>query len=133
MLPWGASVVGRTPSSERVIPMTELITGVFTTQLEADQLITEVRIPKYGGPSGGTYLKLERKVGDYATVGVATHLTLDAKGTIAAAGIAMTAVASTYVKAVEAEQVLIGAEPGAAVFAEAGRIAAAAAEPQSDG
>jgi len=132
MLACGAEVVARKRSGERVIPMTELITGVFTTQLEPDELITEVRIPKYAGPSGGTYLKLERKVGDYATVGVATHLTLDAKGSIAAAGIAMTAVASTNVKAVEAEQVLIGAEPGAAVFAEAGRIAAAAAEPQSD-
>src|SRR3954454_19995030 len=132
MLACGAEVVARKRSGERVIPMTELITSVFTTQLEPDELITEVRIPKYAGPSGGTYLKLERKVGDYATVGVATHLTLDAKGTIAAAGIAMTAVASPTVKPVEAEQVLFGAERGAPVFPEAGRTPAAAAEPQSD-
>ena len=64
-------------------------------------MVTEVRVPKYAGPSGGTYLKLERKVGDYATVGVATHLTLDADGAIAQAGIALTAVGPTNIKAVD--------------------------------
>jgi len=132
MLACGASVVARTASSERVIPVSELITGVFSTQLGADEVITEVRIPRYAGPSGGTYLKLERKVGDYATVGVATHLTLDGSGRIAAAGIALTAVGPTNIKAVDAEQVLIGAEPGAEVFREAGRLAAAAADPHDD-
>src|SRR3954454_10017489 len=77
MLACGAEVVARKADGIRMIPVSELITGVFTTQLGVDELITEVRVPTYTGPSGGTYLKLERKVGDYATVGVATHLTLD--------------------------------------------------------
>src|SRR3954470_22403744 len=132
MLACGADVVACKAGHERVIPMTELITGLFTTQLEPDEIVTEVRVPKYAGPSGGTYLKLERKVGDYATVGVATHLTLDGSGRIAAAGIALTAVGPTNVKAVDAEQVLVGAEPGAEVFREAGRLAAAAADPHDD-
>jgi len=132
MLACGAEVVARKSSGERVIPMTEFITGVFTTQLAPDELVTEVRIPKYTGPSGGTYLKLERKVGDYATVGVATHLTLGPDGRIVQAGIALTAVGPTNIKAVEAERSLIGSEPGEAVWAEAGRLAALAADPRDD-
>jgi aerobic carbon-monoxide dehydrogenase medium subunit len=132
MLACGASVVARTARSERVIPVAELITGVFSTQLGADEVITEVRVPRYAGPSGGSARKLKRKVVDYATVGVATHLTLDASGRIAAAGIALTAVGPTNIKAVDAEQALVGAEPGAEVFREAARLAAAAADPHDD-
>src|SRR3954452_4802688 len=132
MLACGAEVVARKKTGERVIPMTEFITDVFTTQLQPDELVTEVRVPKYAGPSGGAYLKLERKVGDYATVGVAAHLSLDAGGRIAQAGIALTAVGPTNIKAVDAEQALIGADPTDEVFAEAARLAARAREPQSD-
>ena len=132
MLACNAEVVARNAAAERVIPMTEFITGVFTTTLDADELVTEVRVPKYAGPSGGTYLKLERKVGDYATVGVATHLTLGADGRVAQAGIALTAVGPTNIKAVEAEQALIGSEPTAEAFAEAGRLAAQACDPRDD-
>src|SRR4051794_36835718 len=61
MLACRADVVARKAGGERIIPMTELITGVFTTQLEPDEIVTEVRVPRYAGPGGGTYLKLERK------------------------------------------------------------------------
>src|SRR4051794_37756322 len=132
MLACGGEVVARKASGERVIPVKDLITGVFTTQLEPDELVTEVRVPKYTGPSGGTYLKLERKVGDYATVGVATHLTLDGSGRIASAGIALTAVGSTNIKAVAAERALVGSEPGDENFRSAARLAAQAADPRDD-
>jgi len=132
MLACNGEVVASKSSGERVIPMAEFITGVFTTQLEPDELVTEVRVPKYDGPSGGTYLKLERKVGDYATVGVAIHLTLGSDRRIAQAGIGLTAVGSTNIKAVDAEQSLVGAEPTAEAFAEAGRRAALAADPRDD-
>src|SRR3954447_2650679 len=88
MLACGAEVVARKKTGERVIPMTEFITDVFTTQLQPDELVTEVRGPKYAGPSGGVYRKLDRKVGDYAAVGAAPHLSLGAGGRIAQAGIA---------------------------------------------
>lgn len=132
MLACDGEIVARNASNERVIPMAEFITGVFTTVLDPDELVTEVRVPKYAGPSGGTYLKLERKVGDYATVGVATHLTLGADGRITQAGIALTAVGPMNIKAVAAEQSLVGVEPSPAAFAEAGRLAAQAAEPHDD-
>jgi aerobic carbon-monoxide dehydrogenase medium subunit len=132
MLACGADVVARSTSGERVIPMAEFITGPFETALDPTELLTELRVPKYTGRGGGTYLKLERKVGDYATVGVATHLDLDGGGTIANAGIALTSVAPNNVKAVEAEQALVGQTPRDAVFAEAADLAARAADPKDD-
>jgi carbon-monoxide dehydrogenase medium subunit len=132
MLACGADVVARSTSGERVIPMAEFITGPFTTTLEPTELVTELRVPKYAGRGGGAYTKLERKVGDYATVGVATHLDLDSSGKIAAAGVALTSVAPNNIKAVEAEQALVGQTPSEALFAEAAEHAARVAEPKDD-
>src|SRR6266536_2244456 len=123
MLACGADVVARSTSGERVIPMADFITGPFETALEPTELLTELRIPKYGGRGGGTYVKLERKVGDYATVGVATHLDLDSGGTITVAGVALTSVAPNNIKAVEAEQALLGQTPSDTLFAEAAELA----------
>jgi aerobic carbon-monoxide dehydrogenase medium subunit len=132
MLACGADVVARSTAGERVIPMADFISGPFTTALEPTELLTELRVPKYVGRGGGTYLKLERKVGDYATVGVAIHLDLDEGGTVSTAGIALTSVASHNIEAVEAEQVLVGETPSEALFAEAADLAASAAEPRDD-
>lgn len=132
LLATGAEVVARGPSGERTIPITDWIQGVFTNALADDEIVTGVRIPVPSGPSGGSYLKLERKIGDYATVAVAAHLELGGDGTISEAGIALTSVAPTNRKATEAEAVLRGNAPSDELFAEAGEAAAAAAEPTSD-
>ena len=68
-----------------MIPIADFIVDFYTNSLEPGEMVTEVRIPKYQGPAGGAYLKLERKIGDYATVGVATHLALDDDGKISGA------------------------------------------------
>ena len=83
------------------------------------------------GSYGGTYLKLERKVGDYATVAVATRLVMDG-GTIKTAGIGLTSVGLTNIKATAAEESLVGQAPTEEAFAEAGRLAAAASSPVDD-
>jgi aerobic carbon-monoxide dehydrogenase medium subunit len=132
MLACGADVVARSTSGDRVIPMTEFITGPFTTALEPTELVTELRVPKYAGQGGGAYTKLERKVGDYATVGVATHLDLDGGGKIATAGVALTSVAPNNIRAVEAEQALVGQAPSDALIAEAADLAARSADPKDD-
>ena len=75
---------------------------------------------------------MERKVGDYATVGVATSLELDDNGDITSAGIALTSVYPRNLKVVEAEQALVGHAPSDDLFAEAGRIASEACDPASD-
>ena len=74
-------------------------------------MITEVRVPDPGPRAGGTYLKLERKVGDFATVGVAVQVTLD-NGNVGRAGIALTGVGPNNIRAAAAEEALRGAEPG---------------------
>lgn len=132
MLAARAEVVARGPSGERTIPIDDFIVDYFTNALAPGEMVTAVRVPRPDGPTGGAYLKLERKVGDYATAAVAVQLELGADGTIAAAGIALTAVNPRNTRAVEAERLLAGNEPGDELFEEAAAEAAAAASPQSD-
>jgi carbon-monoxide dehydrogenase medium subunit len=131
MLAARASVVAHGPDGERTIAIDDLLEGPFTTTLSPDEVITEVRVPDPGARSSGTYLKLERKVGDYATAGVAVQVSLD-NGHIGEAGIALTGVGPTNLRATASEDALRGAEPTNAVIVEAAKLAAEAAEPQSD-
>jgi carbon-monoxide dehydrogenase medium subunit len=132
LLATGADVVARGPSGERTIPITEFIVDVFTSALRDDEMVTEVRIPVPGGRAGGSYQKLERKVGDYATVAVAAHLELGADGAISRAGVALTAVAPVNTKVTAAEALLVGQPPSDGLFAEAGELAAQASHPRTD-
>ena len=132
MLAVGASVVARSSSGERVIPITEFLVDFFTNSLDPGEMVTEVRVPKYAGPAGGAYLKLERKVGDYATVGVATHLVLDGSGNVAEAGLGLTAVHTHNLKVTEAEEMMVGETPGPELFAEAAAIAARSCDPDDN-
>jgi carbon-monoxide dehydrogenase medium subunit len=86
MIAAGASVALRSARGEREVPVSDLFVDLFTTSMEPDEILTEVRIPLPSGPTGGAYLKLERKIGDFATVGVAVQVEL-ANGTIGRAGI----------------------------------------------
>jgi carbon-monoxide dehydrogenase medium subunit len=131
MIAMGAELVARSRGGERTIPVRELFTGPFTTTLEPDELAAGVRVP-IRERTGGGYLKLERKVGDFATVAVAVRLTLGEDGRIADAGIGLTAVGPTNLAATEAEEALRGATPGEEVFHEAAELAAQAATPGSD-
>jgi len=131
MLAARASVVAQGPDGERTIPIDDFLEGPFTTTLAPDEVITEVRVPDPGARSSGTYLKLERKVGDYATAAVAVQVSLD-NGHVGEAGIALTAVGPTNLRAKAAEDALRGAEPTDAAIVEAARLAAEAAQPQSD-
>jgi len=132
LLATGADVVARGPKGERTIPITEFIADVFTNALAVDEMVTEVRIPVPAGRAGGSYQKLERKIGDYATVAVAAHLELADDGTIAKAGLALTAVVPVNTKVATAEAMLVGQHPGDDLFAEAGEVAAQASEPRTD-
>ncbi len=132
MLACDAEVVAESrDGGERVIPIAGFLVDMFTTSLQPTELVTEVRVPRYRR-GGGNYQKLERKIGDYATVGVATHLELDDAGSISNAGIALTSVYAHNLKVTDAEQALVGNAPSVELFAEAARIAAAACDPTSD-
>jgi carbon-monoxide dehydrogenase medium subunit len=132
LLATGADVVARGPGGERTIPIRDFVVDLFTNALNDDEMVTEVRIPVPSRPSGGAYLKLERKIGDYASVAVAAHLELAADGSIAAAGLALTSVAPCNLKVDAAEAALVGQQPSEALFAEVGELAAAASSPRDD-
>jgi aerobic carbon-monoxide dehydrogenase medium subunit len=126
-----ATVVARGESGERTIPVEELALGPFMTTLQPDEVLTEVRVPDPGPRSAGTYLKLERKVGDYATAAVAVQISLD-NGHVGQVGIGLTGVGATNLRATAAEDALRGVEPTDEAIREAASLAAEAAEPQSD-
>jgi carbon-monoxide dehydrogenase medium subunit len=131
MLAMNARVAVRSTSGEREIAVDDLLVDTFTSSLAPNEVITEIRVPMPNGSTGGAYQKLERKVGDFATVAVAVHVVMS-DGHIETAGIGLTAVGATNLRAAAAEQSLAGAEPTEAVFAEAGRLAAEAAHPVDD-
>ena len=131
MLAANARVVLRSNAGEREVAMTDFVVSTFQSSIEPTELLTQIRVTSPTGSYGGTYLKLERKIGDYATVATATRLMVDG-GTISTAGIALTSVGLTNIKATAAEDSLIGKAPSEDAFAEAGRLAAEASSPVTD-
>jgi carbon-monoxide dehydrogenase medium subunit len=131
MLAMRAEIVVRGPNGERTIPIDEFFQGPFTTALEPTEILTDVRIPDPSMRAGGTYLKLERKVGDFATVGVAVHVSFS-NGSVGRAGIALTGVGPMNLRADSAEQALVGRALDDEAISNAGRLAAEAAQPRTD-
>lgn len=132
MLALGAQVVAVGPKGERVIPVQKFFLGLFTTALEPDEILTEIRIPVPPPRSGGAYVKLERKVGDYATAAAAAQVTLSPSGTVERVGIGLTNVGVTPIEATAAEAHFRGKRPEKAAIREAARLAAEASSPRAD-
>ena len=133
MLALGASVVAVGPDGERVIPIDEFFTGnSFETTLRSNEILTEIRVPAPTDQSGGAYFQLERKVGDYAIAGVAAYVRLNNAGQVTYAGIGLTNVGPTPIKARNAEQFLLGKALDDASIHQVADMAAAAAQPTSD-
>ena len=132
MLSVGAQIVATGPRGERTIPIEEFFVSIFTTALEHNEILTEIRVPIPRAHSGGAYRKLERKVGDFATAAVAAQVTLEPGGACRHVGIGLTNVGGTPIKARKAEDYLRGKKPGAAEIGEAAALAASEAQPSSD-
>ena len=132
MVALGAQIVARGPNGERIIPIEDFFLSLFSTALEPDEILTEIRIPIPPPRSGGAYFKLERKVGDFATAAVAAQMTLDDKGACQKAGIGLTNVGATPVKARKAEEFLRGKNLDEANIRRAAELAADQAEPSAD-
>lgn len=132
MLALGASVIALGPNGEREIPIESFFPGLFTTALEPDEILTEIRIPIPPFSSGGAYLKMERKVGDFATAGVAVQITVDGSGACSRAGIGLTNVGFTPLKARKAEAFLTGKSLDDAAIKQASELAAGESQPVED-
>jgi len=127
----GGHVIARGPGGQRGIPMTDLVSGPFQNVLAYDEIAIEAVIPAPKDEPAGGYLKLERRVGDFATAGVA--VALERRGdSITRAGIALTGVGSSTIDAAEAGQSLVGSALTADRIAQAADLAAQAARPRTD-
>jgi aerobic carbon-monoxide dehydrogenase medium subunit len=132
MLALGAEVIANGPNGERTISINDFFLSVFTTALEHGEILTEIRVPIPPPGSGGAYFKLEREVGDFATVGVAAQVTLDGAGVCRSAGFGLTNVGPTPIKATKAEGFLVGKILDEAQIRQAAQLAAEEAQPGSD-
>ena len=132
MLAYGAQVVAAGPQGQRVIPVADFFVSLFESALAHDEVLTEIRIPAHTPHSAGAYAKLERKVGDFATVAVAAQISLDESGNCTRAGIGLTNVGLTPVRASEAEAALQGRRLDDGAIQQAAELASQAAEPVSD-
>ncbi len=132
MLAYGAEVVATGPRGSRTIPIGQFFTGPFESVLAHDEILIEVRIPAPQPISTGAYVKMERRVGDFATAAVAVQLRLDADGRCLSAGIGLTNVGLTPIKATSAEQALVGQRLEDSTLRHTASLAGEAADPQAD-
>jgi carbon-monoxide dehydrogenase medium subunit len=132
MIALGAEVIATGPAGARTIGITNFFVTLFETALSHDEILTEIRIPIPPTGSGGAYMKLERKVGDFATAGVAAQVTLDSGGKCKKVGIGLTNVGMVPIKAADAENRLTGKMPDENAINEAAQLAADASEPAED-
>ena len=131
VLALGGAVMARGPRGTRAIPLADFVTGPFQNVLDPDEIVVEAVIPAARGIRSGGYLKLERRVGDFATVGVAVAVeTIGEK--VTRAGIALTGVGGSTIRATAAADALVGRPLTAQSIGQAADLAAEVARPRTD-
>ncbi|MGH3786233.1 MAG: FAD binding domain-containing protein [Pseudonocardiaceae bacterium] len=131
MLALGGEIIARSAEGERAIPVSQFVVGPFQNSLQPGEIAVRARVPAPRGTRSGIYLKLERRVGDFATVGLAVALEMSG-GTINRAGLALTGVGPANIQCTAAEQSLAGKSLNASTIEQAARLAAEAAQPKTD-
>lgn len=127
----GGHVIAQGPNGKRSIPIVDFVTGPFQTVLAYDEIAVEAVIPGAKGQPAGGYLKLERRVGDFATAGTAVAVDLSGD-LVLRAGIALTGVGGSTINASAAAEALVGRPLIAETIGRAADLAAEAAQPKSD-
>ena len=131
MLCLGASFVLKGGGGERVVPADGYFLGTYTTAIEPDEIMTEIRIPVPAKDSGSCYAKLKRKTGDFATAATAVLLKLDGD-VVLDVSIALTNVGATALKATDAENSLRRRPLTESAIVEAARLAMSICDPVED-
>lgn len=132
MLALRAEIVITGSGGSRTVPIDEFFFGFYSTAVQQGEILTEIKIPVPAKGSGGAYNKMERKVGDYATAGVAVQLTLDGSGTCTYIGIGLTNVNPTPLRASRSEDVLRGKKITDALIEQAANMASEDCSPSED-
>jgi carbon-monoxide dehydrogenase medium subunit len=132
MLAMRATFIAEGANGKKSIPIDDFFHGFYMTALEPSDVLVEIQIPKHKKGSGGAYHKVERKVGDYATAGVAVHVELDAGGVCRQIGIGLTNLSSVPLRLSRAEELLKGKKITKDLIEQAGTIASEDCEPTSD-
>jgi carbon-monoxide dehydrogenase medium subunit len=127
-----ATLVARSARGERVIPIGDFFLGPFTTSLQSDELLTEVRLPPFPSGAGWAFEEVTRRRGDFAMLAVAAVLQLDLDGRISLARLAYTSMGARPLRAPRGENTLSGERPTSEVFARAAAAAMADLDPTDD-
>jgi len=123
-----AQILASSQSGERVIPAREFFTGMLTTALRPDEIITEIRVPKTAG-AGTVYKKFAHPASGYAVVGVAA-VVRGSTAKIEEVAVGITGVGEIAYRAEAVESALRG-KPASAI-AEAAKHAADKVEALGD-
>jgi carbon-monoxide dehydrogenase medium subunit len=126
-----AEFVVRGPSGMRVVPAAEWFEGYLTTSRRPDELLVEVSFPTAGRSTGISFQEVARRHGDFAIVGLAASLTLS-EGAVSDARLAFAGMSDVPVRAVDAEDLLVGERPSTELFDEAARRAIDDMDPPAD-
>jgi carbon-monoxide dehydrogenase medium subunit len=127
-----AEVLVRGKDGTRRVKIDEFLVDSFTTAAGEGEMALAAEFPVPGDRTAGSYQKVERKVGDFATAAAAVQIALNADGTICEAGIALSAAGPCAVRVDEAERLLTGQAPGADLIAAAAAAASERSAPQAD-
>lgn len=125
----GAEISARSVRGTRTVAAEDFFVGPFTTTLEPDEILTEVRLPR--GRAHAHVDEFARRHGDFAVVAAAVAFDLDA-GRVRDARAVLGGVAGRPLVIGEVATTLEGEVPSPELFAEAGRVAAAAIDPPGD-
>ena len=126
----GAVVAGSVRGT-RTIPAADLFVGFLSTSVDDDELLTAVQFPPWRRGTGWALRQMSRRHGDFAVAGAAATVRVEA-GRVAEARLAFSGVASTPVRALDAERALVGEAPTEQLWADAAHAATATLEPPDD-
>jgi carbon-monoxide dehydrogenase medium subunit len=136
---WGAPILAlrgeirmRSSLSERSVSIDDFLVDTFTSALRTEEILTEIVIPVPSLRSGGTYMKVERRAGDFATVGIAVQLTIDKNSVCTYVGIGLTALGPKSLRARRSEEALLGRKISESAIQEAAEAAAEDSSPLDD-
>ncbi len=118
-----ATIEATSSRGRREIPAVDFFTGLWETSLAADEILTAVRFPVWGGRSGFAVEEFARRHGDFAIAGATIAVQLDGDDRVARCGIGLLGLGSTPLRGSVAEDAVVGQSADAVTAEEVGRLA----------